>query len=193
MNKEVILCSGDWRKIVIDSFEVSREGSYPGVAFFEEEALQRCDPYTSNFIFPAEDNWEAGRRLVYCLVLPESIFTPGVGDCFDVTVEDRLTVGSEVPCDEPHTLEAFAVLRHAAETFPGSVAMDEFADQACGQQFEAYERFPHEESEIVAIALRPTRGTWDLTGQRSVHCYLFIPTVAGEFETLTSSFEGAGK
>ena len=64
---ELVLCSGDWRYRVLNSFAVDREGSYPGDEYFTEEADFRCHRLYGVFLFPLAESWALGDRTVSCL------------------------------------------------------------------------------------------------------------------------------
>lgn len=188
----VVLCNGEWQYIVLDSFEMQRDGAYPSGAFFDDEAL-RCDSWMTLFLTPDQENWDTGQRTMDCLLVPEAFFSPTVGDCFAFAANELLLIESrsEVPCLAAHITEAFAVIQHAASVFPGTMTIDEFANEACMDEFEDYVGLPYEESEMFFFFFAPSRGTWELLGRREIDCYLYVPDAEGEFSIITGSLRNA--
>ena len=190
---EVVLCSAQWEFILLDSFETTREGSYPGEAFFEEESIQRCDFWFTRFLFPLEDNWEQGNRKISCLLQSRALFSPEVGSCYayDFNVEEPLTASFRTSCDAPHMLQAFALAQHRSSTYPGLESMAAVGDEECVAAFDDYVGLLYEQSEIFMVPLTPSRGTWELLSHREIPCYLYVPDKRGEFATITGSLQVA--
>ena len=71
-----------------------------------------------------------------------------------------------LPCDQPHTVEVFAVFTVTGDQYPGDAAAEKFVDR-CTSEYAAYaaEDAPYTDIE----ALRPTAQTWG-EGVRTVKC-----------------------
>jgi hypothetical protein len=120
---------------------------------------------------------DAGRVVV---AGPWSVFDlrPGdcVGDVSDLRGDtDELPL---VPCDEPHTQEVFAVVRHPEDAYPGAGAVATFADRACLTALEAELDLSIDDG-IAFSYLLPTFEGWDKSGDRSIVCVLVFPEEAG--------------
>ena len=165
---EVVLCSAQWQFILVDSCETTREGSYPGEAFFQEEFEQRCDLWATDSLYPLEDNWDQGNRKIDCVLQFRALFSPEAGSCYayDFNTEEPLTVSFRTSCDAPHTLEAFALAKHRGSTYPGNDATAVFAEDECLAAFDDYVGFPFELSEVFAFPLTPSRATWTARAPR---------------------------
>jgi hypothetical protein len=120
---------------------------------------------------------DAGRVVV---AGPWSVFDlrPGdcVGDVSDLRGDtDELPL---VPCDEPHTQEVFAVVRHPEDAYPGAGAVATFADRACLTALEAELDLSIDDG-IAFSYLLPTFEGWDKSGDRSIVCVLVFREDAG--------------
>jgi hypothetical protein len=83
----------------------------------------------------------------------------------------------------------FAVFDYtASDTFPGSSAMNEAAQELCVAEFEAYVGLSYLESALEVFPITPTEGSWD-SGDREVICALYNL----DFSKLTGSMEGAAR
>ena len=63
---ELVDCSGPWQYRVLESFEVDAQARYPGELFFFQQALERCDRRYNYLLYPTEESWGLGDRLVNC-------------------------------------------------------------------------------------------------------------------------------
>ncbi|HVF06455.1 MAG TPA: septum formation family protein [Frankiaceae bacterium] len=113
-----------------------------------------------------------------CLVPPDEI----APELSDVRV---------VPCDTPHTHEAFDTVRYAAAdgtatdaVHPGPEALTSFAEAQCARRYEAYVGVPYAQSELLLTYLLPSVRGWH-HGDRSVVC---VVTTTGP--SLTGSVQG---
>ena len=116
---------------------------------------------------------------------PWSVFDlrPGdcVGDVSDLAGDtDELPL---VPCEEPHTQEVFAVIRHPDDVYPGAGAVATFADRACLTALDAELDLTVDDG-IAFSYLFPTFEGWNKNGDRSIVCVLVFPADAG----MTGSF-----
>lgn len=120
----------------------------------------------------------------------ESVFSMEVGLCFDDEEETGGEVSSvpDVPCEEPHDNEVFALIQYTGETFPGQDAMQAEAKDLCIGDFEAYVGLAYEESELEVYPLVPTPGSWD-NGDREIICALY----ALDLSELTGSMKGSAR
>lgn len=107
------------------------------------------------------------------------------GDCLGDTASltgdvDEVTL---VPCDEPHTQEVFAVVRHPDDAYPGAGGVATFADRACLTALDADLDLSLDDG-IAFSYLLPTFEGWNKNGDRSVVCVL----VFAEEAAMTGSF-----
>jgi hypothetical protein len=117
------------------------------------------------------------------------VFTLDVGTCFDDTDETEISSVPEVDCSDPHDNEVFAVLEYSgSDTYPGSEAMNDAAQDLCIDAFEEYVGLPYEESEFEVFPITPTEGSWD-GGDREIICALYNL----DFSKLTGSMRGAAR
>lgn len=120
-----------------------------------------------------------------------NVFDLEVGTCFDDT-DTEATEVSDVPvvdCSEPHDNEVFAVFDYtASDTFPGSSAMNDAAQESCVAEFEAYVGLSYQESDLNVFPITPTQGSWD-DGDREIVCALYNL----DLSKLTGSMEGAAR
>ena len=117
------------------------------------------------------------------------VFTLEVGTCFDHSDETEVSSVPEVDCSEPHDNEVFAVFDYtASDTFPGSSAMNDAAQELCIAEFEAYVGRSYQESTLGVFPITPTEGSWD-SGDREIICALYNL----DLSKLTGSMEGAAR
>lgn len=96
-----------------------------------------------------------------------------VGACFDDPTEfDSVGYVAQIPCEEPHDNELFAVLEMPQEDWPGGSAVEEWAVEACDAKFVSYTGEISDESSVDWMALFPLQERWE-AGDRSVHCFLW--------------------
>jgi hypothetical protein len=106
---------------------------------------------------------------VYDLRAGDCFTTPVYSDLFD----DAAMEVEDVPCDEPHYFEVFAVRNYGGSVYPASQAQVEVAfEEVCLGPFEAYVGLPYEQSALWGWGLPPTRARWD-RGDREFICYLY--------------------
>ena len=118
-----------------------------------------------------------------------SVFTLQVGTCFDHSDEAEVSSVPEVDCSEPHDNEVFAVFDYeASDTFPGSSAMNEAAQELCIAEFEAYVGLSYQESALEVFPITPTQRGWE-SGDREIICALYNI----DLSKLTGSMEGAAR
>ena len=118
-----------------------------------------------------------------------NVFTLEVGTCFDDSAETEVSSVPEVDCSEPHDNEVFAVFDYtASDTFPGTSAMNDAAQELCVAEFEAYVGLSYQESALAVFPITPTERSWD-SGDREIICALYD----FDLSKLTGSMEGAAR
>ena len=134
-----------------------------------------------------------GRLLLLAALLVvacgSNVFTLAVGTCFDDSDQTQVSSVPEVDCSEPHDNEVFAVFDYtASDTFPGSSAMNDAAQDLCVAEFEAYVGLSYQESALEVFPITPTEGSWE-SGDREIICALYNL----DFSKLTGSMQGAAR
>ena len=116
---------------------------------------------------------------------PWSVFDLRPGDCVGDVSDLRGDVDEIplVPCEEPHSQEVFAVVRHPDDAYPGAGAVATFADRACLAALDAELDLSIDDG-IAFSYLLPTFEGWNKNGDRNVVCVLVFPEDAG----MTGSF-----
>ena len=115
-----------------------------------------------------------------------------VGDCFDLNEgPDVEEVGEirAIPCDEPHTFEAYYTTDLAAGDYPSRSVLDAEVEAACRPSFETYVGRDYETSELYVTSFEPTPEGWR-DGDRGILCV--ISTYQGE-SPLTGSVRNSGR
>jgi len=100
-----------------------------------------------------------------------------VGDCFDDISgyegeETEFSSVPGVPCSEPHDNEAFAVFDLDIDTFPGTDAIGELAQESCLQRFSSFVGRDYESSSLDIFAMYPTPEGWR-QDDREVICAVY--------------------
>lgn len=111
---------------------------------------------------------------------PWSVFDLRPGDCIgDVSeLKGDTDVLPLVPCDEPHTQEVFAVVRHPDDAYPGAGGVATFADRACLTALDAELDLSIDDG-VAFSYLLPTFEGWNKNGDRNVVCVLVFPSEPG--------------
>lgn len=131
-----------------------------------------------------------------------SVFDVKPGECFMApkNVKAELSNLSKVPCTQPHTQEAYALVSYqpassggvsasaGSGAYPGSDVLDKFAKGACAQRFSGYVGVDYLDSSLYYTYLLPSARSWEQDDDRTVIC--FITTTGG---TLTTSVKGSRK
>lgn len=109
-----------------------------------------------------------------------SVFSVVPGQCFaappEITAE--LSELSQVPCDQPHRREAYAVVPYTApegvdaSVYPGEATLTSFAQGACAQQFTGYVGVSYQDSAYFFTYLLPSARSWEQGEDRSVTCFV---------------------
>ena len=94
-NVELVPCTSDWEYRVLSSFDVDREGEYPGEDYLGLEASYKCDLQYSHYTRPTVESWQQGTRVITCFQ-----------QSFDLLATDpeRLEAGADVLLRAPTTL-----------------------------------------------------------------------------------------
>lgn len=105
-----------------------------------------------------------------------SVFDIKVGDCYqDPEESDTVAELTLVDCDAPHDNEIYAFGLYPAgddDPFPDEADLDEFSDEFCTEEFEAYVGIDYQDSIYYITYLQPTEGSWE-DGDREVVCILY--------------------
>jgi hypothetical protein len=130
-----------------------------------------------------------------------SVFDVKPGECFVApkNVKAELSNIDQVPCTQPHTQEAYALVTYQADAtgpsaapggdaYPGDDALDKFAKGACAQHFTAYVGVDYLDSTLFFTYLLPSARSWEQDDDRTILC--FVTTTGG---TLTASVKGSRK
>jgi hypothetical protein len=120
-----------------------------------------------------------------------SVFDLKPGSCVSPPTEVKAEIPSVrvVPCNEPHTQEAYALANYTqGDTYPGDKALRQFADGACAEKYEGYVGVPYTDSTLFFTYLLPSARGWNDGKDRSVVC---LVTTTGE--KLTASVKGSSK
>jgi hypothetical protein len=107
-----------------------------------------------------------------------SVFSVKEGDCLDD--KTMAAIGTEVstevedvhaiPCDDPHTLEAFHVFDLEGDDYPGPTEAESLAQEGCITAFEPFIGLPYEQSSLTFYYLYPQALTWTQADDKSVVC-----------------------
>ena len=156
----IVPCAGPWQYRVLSSFEVVDQDRYPGDAFFEQQAYERCDRRYNVFLYPLAESWRYGDRTVSCLqasfglsvsdpakldrlVRPQSLRS---GDCFNQAPETDYSLVEMVSCLdnwELRVLNSFEVAD--SDRYPGNAFFDQQAFETCDDRHTTF-FFPLSES-----------------------------------------------
>jgi hypothetical protein len=111
---------------------------------------------------------------------PWSVFDLRPGDCIGdvVALQGDVDELPLVPCEDPHTQEVVAVVRHPDDAYPGAGAVATFADRACLTALEAELGLTIDDG-IAFSYLLPTFEGWNKNGDRSIVCVLVFPEDVG--------------
>lgn len=118
----------------------------------------------------------------------ESAFKIQVGDCTSAELKEQTTSVNLVPCTEPHTHEAYFSVEHEDGAYPGSTALETFAEQQCVGAFPSYVGVELSESRYYFTYLYPSVSTWNDKQDRQVVCF-----VVSRDAPLTGSVKGTAQ
>jgi len=117
-----------------------------------------------------------------------------VGQCIlpPTKVQPEIEKVKVLLCAQPHTQEAFAVVKYTDTSkgtdYPGDKALRDFADGACLNRYQAYVGVAYSDSTLFYTYLLPSPRSWSDTDDRSVVC---LVTTTGE--RLKTSVKGSGR
>ena len=160
---ELVDCSGPWQYRVLDTIEVESLTRYPGDAYFQQLAFDRCDRRYSYLYWPVEETWSLGDRQVACLQenFGLSVVDPAKldhlvgtdtlrpGECFDDAPQTDWVMVELVDCSGPwqyrvlDTIEAESLTR-----YPGDAYFQQLAFDHCDRRY-SYLHWPVEEAWIL--------------------------------------------
>ncbi len=117
------------------------------------------------------------------------------GQCFlgPEEVKAQIEDLEEVPCDEAHDREAYAVITYeapegqSADQFPGDEELTRFAQGACAAEFKTYVGIDYADSEYFFTYLLPSPRSWE-DDDRDVLCL-----VIGTGEPLSRSVKDSNQ
>jgi hypothetical protein len=117
-----------------------------------------------------------------------SVFELEIGDClFNELgkIADEVLEIDLVPCDQEHTHEVFFKAEHPEGPYPGSAAIEEFAQRQCVGAYYDYVGVELSESVYYYTFLFPSVSTWNDDKDREVVCF-----VVSREQLLTASVQG---
>ena len=110
-----------------------------------------------------------------------------VGDCSNSNLSQTVDKLDLVPCDEPHSLEAYSIVTSTATTYPGADALEVFAEQSCIDEFFGYVGVELPQSILYYTYVYPSVTSWNSKSDRSVICFIYKATEP----LLTTSVKGS--
>jgi len=110
-----------------------------------------------------------------------------VGDCSNSNLSQIVDKLDLVPCDKPHTLEAYSIVASTATTYPGADALQVFAEQSCIDKFFGYVGVELSQSILYYTYVYPSATSWNNKSDRSVVCFVYKATEP----LLTKSVKGS--
>ncbi len=111
---------------------------------------------------------------------------PGACVVTPTQIKAQLSKLKVVSCREPHTEEVYAlVVDHAGDTYPGSAALQNFANGACLQRYAGYVGVDYRDSSLFFTYLLPSVRSW-AAGDHTVDC-----VISTTGQTLTRSVKGS--
>ena len=96
-----------------------------------------------------------------------------VGDCSNSNLSQTPDKLDLVPCNKPHSLEAYSIVASTATTYPGADALDVFADQSCIDKFFDYVGVELSQSILYYTYVYPSVTSWNNKSDRSVICFIY--------------------
>lgn len=104
-------------------------------------------------------------------------------DLFIERLDETRRITTVVDCRRPHEGEIYATHQHPAgpnEPYPGSAAIQDWANVACLDAFEAFVGTPYVLSALEIGTFRPSKAEWEGEGRdagplRTINCYVYAP------------------
>ena len=97
-----------------------------------------------------------------------------VGDCFNVPSGASAQTVEHHACTESHTAEVFHVAEYTGDgsTYPISLSLNSFVQEACGPVFETYTGQSLDTATDLTVGyFYPSRDSWS-SGDRTITCYV---------------------
>ena len=101
-----------------------------------------------------------------------SVFDLKVGDCTKEELTSEETDIDLVPCNEPHTHEAYFSVDYVGDAYPGSATFEVFAEQKCVGAFADYVGVELAQSHLYFTYLYPSVTAWQAKNHRRVVCFV---------------------
>ena len=194
---ELVKCDEPHEREVYAIFDLP-DSSWKGDDYVWEQVYTGCkagfeeffgiEPYRValgiDTIYPLEESWNMGDRLVICSVYKESYMKVTgslkgkgnmylyphesfkVGDCYNWSSTGTVeTVG----CAQPHTNEVYAIFDLPDSGWKGDDYVWEQVDIVCGPRFEEFVGIEYNLSTLDYAAIYPSEQKWDL-GDRLAIC-----------------------
>ncbi len=117
-----------------------------------------------------------------------SVFHLRPGTCVvtPTQIKAQLSTLQAVPCKEPHTEEVYALVDDkAGQTYPGTTALQTFANGACLQRYAGYVGVDYRDSSLFFTYLLPSVRSW-AAGDHTIDC-----VISTTGQTLTRSVKGS--
>ena len=122
-----------------------------------------------------------------------NVFEVKIGQCFNPPADVKVELSNltALPCNEPHSQESYALLDYqppngvTVSGYPGTDALDSFAQGACAQAFAAYDGISYLDSTLFFTYLLPSARSWEQGADKTILCLI---TTTGA--PLTSSVKG---
>jgi hypothetical protein len=119
-------------------------------------------------------------------------FVPGYDDQGRRLVAGTCLTGAEqgspvIACQKLHSAEVSATLATPYRVFPGTSALQAFAELACRTAFESYVGIPPEGSTLGYVSVQPDADAWEKPDGRAIAC-LVQPGLVSE---MTGSIRGS--
>lgn len=114
--------------------------------------------------------------LAGCTLLPGSVTSLAVGDCFDEPgTEGEVSEVQHQPCDQPHDAEVIFVVTHpapAGESYPVVSGFEDFIREQCVPAFATFTGRDYDtDTELEMGYFHPTLSGWG-EGDRGFTCYV---------------------
>lgn len=148
----------------------------------------------------ASGRWAALAALIVAVTAPagcSSAKQPGVqvsvfhlrpGACVETpsAIKAELSSLKVVSCHQAHTEEVYALVAdNAGDTYPGTSALQSFANGACLQRYAGYVGVDYRDSSLFFTYLLPSVRSW-AAGDHTVDC-----VISTTGQTLTRSVKGS--
>ena len=147
-NTTIVDCNGSWDGRVINSFVIEANGIYPGNAFFEQQAIDKCDRHSSYLFMPTEESWSSKDRTVTCLQESYGLETTQLdkldrmvdpstlmeGECFNEVPISQGMMVELVNCLGNWDFRVVNTFKLADGPFPGGTYIDRQVDNRCQRE-----------------------------------------------------------